>query len=289
MVELDYLVIGHITQDVQAGSCTIGGTATYAARTAQALGCRVGVVTSADPNLDLSEPLSDSLVVRYLSSTTTTFENTYSGERRQQMVHGVAETLEPSMVPREWRAAIVHIGPVAQECDPTLVGAFRGAMVGVTPQGWMRQWHDDGRVSRCGWEGAEAVLAQSDAVVLSEEDIEGDRTLVAEYAGKTPLLVLTQGAAGCTVYGEGTVRRFPAPEVDEVDSTGAGDIFAASFFHALLGTRDPWAAARFANCLAAQSVTRAGLSATPDTKAVARCRRAAWGDEVGHAHHLRAG
>lgn len=289
MIELDYVVIGHTTRDLKKHSRTVGGTASYAARTAQRLGCRVGVITSTDPALDLSEPLGDVLVARFPAEESTTFENVYTNGRRQQVVHATAETLVPAMVPEDWRTEIVHLGPVVHECDPALIGAFGEAFVGVTPQGWMRQWNGRGEVSRRPWREAEELLPHADAVVLSEEDIGGDRSLAAEYAAQTRTLALTQGAAGCTIYAQGEIRHFTPPAVTELDSTGAGDVFAASFFCALQGGRDPWAAARFANCIAAQSVTRRGLSGTPNREEVTRCRQTIWGDEAGDAHHLRAG
>ena len=305
MVELDYLVIGHATRDLRGDSFTIGGTAAYAARTAQALGCRVGVITSADADLELRGALPDILVDRSPAPMTTTFENTTIDGERRQVIHQVAGALTPAIVPDDWRTAIVHIGPVAQECHPTLVSAFGKAFVGVTPQGWMRQWNETGQVSRCRWSGMEMenVLARADAVVLSLEDVESNWNLAAEYAAQTRLLALTQGADGCTIFADGRSRHFPAPAVDEEDSTGAGDIFAASFFcalqHGLAFARghSPWTAARFANCLAAQSVTRSGLSSTPRAEEASHCRRAALRDHQaepvedreGNAHHLRAG
>jgi sugar/nucleoside kinase (ribokinase family) len=281
VVELDYLVIGHATRDLRGGSSTVGGTVTYAARTARALGCRVGVVTSTGAHIDLDQALPGVLIARYLAPTATTFENITIDGKRKQVIHHVARTLVPAMAPSDWRPAIVHIGPVAQECHPTLASAFGEAFVGVTPQGWMRQWDQTGQVSHCCWKGSEDVLRRADAVVLSLEDVSGDWGLVAEYAAQTRLLALTQGAEGCTIYANGERRHFPAPEADEEDCTGAGDVFAASFFCALqcgltLGGRcDPWTAARFANCVAAQSVTRSGISGTPSAEEVARCRWAA--------------
>ena len=48
-----------------------------------------------------------------------------------------------------------------------------------------------------------------------------------------------------------------------VETTGAGDIFAACFFSKYYATKDPWAAARFAVRLASQSVTRRGMDSIP--------------------------
>jgi sugar/nucleoside kinase (ribokinase family) len=279
---LDYLAIGHVTCDLVNGTYAVGGTVSYAARTARALGCRVGIVTSASPDLDLNDTLGDITIARIPAATTTTFENIYTPDGRRQILHATAERLVPEMVPQDWRTAsaetIVHLGPVAQECDPALVDVFgdrpSGAFVGLTPQGWMRRRDQAGHVNRCQWEGAESLLARADAVVLSEEDVTGDEALVSRYAAQTRLLVLTQGAAGCTVYTEGQSRHFSAPAVHEVDATGSGDIFAATFFVQLQRDRDPWAAARFANCVAAQSVARKGLDGTPTPDEIMECEQA---------------
>ena len=273
-IELDYLVVGHVTRDLVDGDFTIGGTVSYAARTARALGCRVGIVTSANPSLDLSQALDGVLVTRFPATTTTTFENIYTSDGRRQVLHSIAETLTPEMIPSHWRAAIVHLGPVAGECAPALVNAFGDAFVGVTPQGWMRCWDQSGRVSSCQWEDAEPWLARADGVVLSEEDVSGDERLVAWYAARTRLLVVTRGVAGCTVYTHGQARHFSAPVVREADPTGAGDIFATAFFVWLQRSGDPWMAAHFANCVAARSVTRVGLAGTPRPDEVARCKHA---------------
>jgi sugar/nucleoside kinase (ribokinase family) len=307
MVELDYLVIGHATRDLKCDSPTVGGTASYAARTAQALGCRVGIVTSTDADLDLSGALPDVLIARFLAPTTTTFENIPTNGGRRQVIHHLARPLVPEMVPHNWRGAIVHIGPVAQECHPALASAFEDAFVGVTPQGWMREWDELGRVSHCRWKETEGILARADAVVLSLEDVAGDWDLAAECAAQTRLLALTQGAEGCTIFANGETCHLPGLEVDEVDSTGAGDIFAASFFYALQygpasargqhAGQQAWNAARFANCLAGQSVSRSGLASTPNAEEVARCREATLSghsadplqDGEGDAHHLCVG
>jgi sugar/nucleoside kinase (ribokinase family) len=259
----------------------------------------VGVITSAEAELDLGQTLPNVLIARVLASTTTTFENITTDIGRRQKISHVAGALVPEVIPADWRPAIVHIGPVAQECHPGLASAFGDAFVGVTPQGWMRQWDDAGQVRHCGWRGMEDVLPHVDAVVLSLEDLGGSWDLAGEYASQTQLLVVTQGAEGCTTYVDGEIRHFSAPAVDEEDSTGAGDIFAACLFRALQRNpaSSPGIAARFANCVAARSVTRSGLSGTPGVEEVARCEQMTirghsaepLGDEVGDAHHLCTG
>lgn len=241
-----------------------------------ALGCRAGIVTSAGSDLDLSQTLDGILIARAPAPATTTFENIYTSSGRQQMLYSVANTLTPDMLPSTWTVApsgVVHVGPVAGECDLAWANVFGDAFVGVTPQGWMRRRDQSGRVSSCLWEGAEPWLARADAVVLSDEDVGGDEALVARYASQTRLLVVTHGMAGSTVYAQGRACSFLAPSVDEVDPTGAGDIFATAFFVSLQRCGDSSAAARFANCVAAGSATRVGLDSTPRPDQVARCEQ----------------
>ncbi len=263
MADLDYLVIGHVTRDLVGDGFRAGGTAAYAARTAQAMGCQVGVVTSVGFDFDWRPALGEATIASYPAEHTTTFENVYTSDGRRQEVRHISETLTPVMIPAHWQANVAHVGPVAQECSTALVDLFSDTFLGVTPQGWMRGWDESGRISPNRWKDAERWLDRADAVVLSEEDLAGDETTAARYARQTRVLALTQGADGCTVYARGQTRRFPAPTVEEVDSTGAGDVFAAVFFVALQRWNDPWAAARFANQVAATSVTREGLAGAP--------------------------
>ncbi|NOH03307.1 MAG: hypothetical protein HND47_15780 [Chloroflexi bacterium] len=58
-------------------------------------------------------------------------------------------------------------------------------------------------------------------------------------AHHTRLLCLTEGDRGAVLHWHGDRRRFRPIPVEEVDATGAGDIFAAAFFTRLWRTRDP--------------------------------------------------
>ena len=69
--------------------------------------------------------------------------------------------------------------------------------------------------------------------------------------------------AGATLYAQGAETHIPAPSVDEVDPTGAGDVFAASFLAQLHRTGEPLLAAQLAAQIAAHSVTRSGLAGIP--------------------------
>jgi sugar/nucleoside kinase (ribokinase family) len=168
-------------------------------------------------------------------------------------------------VPAAWqRAPIVHLAPLTNEVSADLVHQFSNSLIGVTPQGWMRQWDENGRVQACELANAEKVLPLVAAVILSKEDLPYPEAL-EPLLRASRLLVLTEGARGCTVYFDGESRQIPAPQVTEVEPTGAGDVFAAAFLVRLYQTDgNPWEAARYANEIAARSVTQIGLDAKID-------------------------
>jgi len=265
---INYLIIGHLTYDITTSGPRIGGTAAYAGLTAHALGLKVGIVTSWGAELHLDN-LNQIPIINYPVEHSTTFENIYSAKGRVQVVHTVAPRLNYHMIPEPWREApIVHLGPVAQEVEPSLVRYFPNALVGVTPQGWLREWNGQGHVHYTDWPEASFILQNSGAAVLSIEDVLNDESRVEEMASASRILVITEGEAGARVYWNGDVRRFRPPKEVEIDSTGAGDIFAAAFFTRLYITRDPWESARFANQIAATSVTRCGLDGIPTTEEI---------------------
>nr|MBC7244894.1 ribokinase [Chloroflexota bacterium] len=266
----DFLAIGHVTKDLLPdGSYSIGGTASYAALTAQRLGLSVAVLTSAPPDLDLSNALRDMALHIVPSQVATTFENIYEGQKRRQFVHGIASPLRAAHLPLDWRQApIVLLCPLVRELGLDWLGVFRGAIVGVTPQGWMRQWDEHGQVRVRPWVEADSILPNVEVLVYSEEDVAGDEAAVRHYAELAKIAVVTRGWRGATVFYNGIVRDFPAFQAKEVDPTGAGDVFAAAFLVRLKETGDPYQAAHFANCVASFSIEGLGTTTIPTRQQV---------------------
>lgn len=268
---VDYLVIGHVAHDLTPVGPRLGGTVSYATLTARALGLRVGVLTASGPETSL-ELLKEIPVISIESPQSTTFENIYTEHGRVQFLRAQASRLDFNSVPEAWRRTpIIHLAPLANEIDSSLPKGFSPTLLGLTPQGWMRQWDAQGRVSPSAWSNAEDALRQANAVVMSREDVGGDDELIEHMAHQTRLLVVTEGAAGSVLHWHGDRRRFRALQVEEVDATGAGDIFAAAFFVRLHNTHDPWEAARFATLLASYTVTRVGLDGIPTAKEIREC------------------
>lgn len=78
--------------------------------------------------------------------------------------------------------------------------------------------------------------------------------LAASPAGLAKVPIVKLGARGCRVFD----RRVPAPSVEALDGTGAGDALAAAFCVAYLDGATPLEAAGRAVLVAARAVTRLG-------------------------------
>jgi hypothetical protein len=274
---VDYLVVGHWCEDITPGGLLRhGGSVAYAGLAADALGCRSAVVTSAARDGGVRRALAGLQLRLLAAARSTRFENRRGpGGWREQRLYARALPLHAGHIPKRWRRpGILHLAPVAGEVDPGLLTQCEATVKGLTPQGWLRGWDAAGRIYPRRWPLAEAVFAQADAVVLSEEDLDGGPALEV-YRRSARLLVVTQGRRGCTVFRGRQARSFTAPAVIERDASGAGDIFAAAFFIALLRSGNPWEAARQANSVAAPSVAQADLEAK--IGAVRSARPVSWG------------
>lgn len=265
---VEYLVLGHVTVDrLDDNRVAMGGTATYAAVTARNMGARAGVHTSASYEPGLVDTLGGVLVARIPAEYTTCFVNDYSSGKRVQTIESVAEKLTYEQLLPEWRnTPVVHLGPLCQEIDTNLVERFPRSMVGVTPQGWMREWDESGLVRAVDWADADRVLRKAHVVVISEDDV-ADRSIIEEWANHARMLVVTLGERGCDVYRRGGAEPFHSPAfkpATETDPTGAGDVFAAAFLWHLHKSGGDWkTAADWANCVASFVVEKRGVTGVP--------------------------
>ncbi len=266
------MIVGHITQDLQPdGSLGLGGTVSYAATTAHRLGYRVGVATSTGPELDVAQVLPFAEIACHPSSATTVFENIYLDGQRKQILHQRGGILTCENIPHAWRSAsIVHLGPLDQEIDEGIFYCFDDqVLIGVTPQGFLRCWDEQGQVSFAEWNPPRAVLERINVLVLSELDVPDPDDLVREWGRHIDTIVVTRAERGATVYhGPGESCDYGARPAQQLDPTGAGDVFCAAFLIRLFETGDPCQAARFANATASFSIERPGVTGIPEREQV---------------------
>jgi sugar/nucleoside kinase (ribokinase family) len=249
----------------------------YAGVVAGRLGLRVGVLTSASPDVlsTMREALPDAVIINIPSPEATTFENIYDATGRRQFLRARAESLTRDHLPSAWvNARIVLLTPVAQEVDPAFAQAFPGALVAAAPQGWLRRWDTQGAISPSPLDVAPQLLPRVRALILSRDDLlpldadleqkEQANALIADWAREVPLVAVTRGADGANLYADSApAESFAGVVAREIDPTGAGDVFAAAFLCWLDRTGDARAAVRFANHVAACSVERVGVESAP--------------------------
>lgn len=291
----DYLIIGHITADLQDdGTVQLGGTALYSGMAAANMGAKVAILTRgkyggeiAGMNVPGLGEYADLLqVIVQDADVPTTFTNHYVGSRRTQQIKHWAGPIDMRGLPTHWgNAKIVHLGPVADELDPRRITGITPGFLGVTPQGWMRDWPRErgGVVKPSQLRLPVDLVNRLDSAIVSDEEIFYARELI-ERVGERRMSVVTRGPEGATIYhstgsaedappGLKNYRTVDIPGLNvKVKSlTGAGDVFAASFFmKASEKSSSAVEAGRFANVVAALSRREIGVGSVPEMSEVRR-------------------
>ena len=267
MAAPDFLAIGHVSRDITPDGHTLGGAVAFGAVTAARMGLSPAVVTSAAPDFEPGAALAGIPVHMAPAAATTTFENVDVGGARTQYLHAVAGPIGPADIPHGWkRAPMVFLAPLARELGD---GAphFPGATVVASLQGWLRRWDESGLVAPRRWDGAEA-LPHVDAAVVSEHDFDC-ADAASRWAALAPVLLVTRGENGATLYRGGAVREIAPFAAREVDPVGAGDVFAAAYLIAYHESRDAVYAATYASCAASLAVEAPGVAGIPTRAQVA--------------------
>ena len=178
------------------------------------------------------------------------------GQRSMATDRGASVGLRPDDLLAEWFADVrlIHVPAYSLFVDP-LGSATRAAIGLIRDAGGMLSV-DLSSVAGLKAYGATKMayyLARLQPELLFGTAAEAATIGVAlENLAQVPVIKL--GAAGCTVFG----RLVPAPEVQHVDGTGAGDAFAAAFCAAWLHGATPIEAAERAVTVASGAVTRNG-------------------------------
>jgi sugar/nucleoside kinase (ribokinase family) len=94
---------------------------------------------------------------------------------------------------------------------------------------------------------------------VSDEDLGEHKGQLERWKAEVPVVALTRYREGAEVYSGGQVRSIGAYPTEEVDPTGAGDVFATAFLVRYHETGDLAEATRFASAAAACSVEGAGI------------------------------
>lgn len=271
------VLAGHVTRDEVAGSvgdengkrsgghlangARLGGPVSYCGLAAARLGVPAAIVTVAPPDEPLLRPLRQAGLRLHVApgAVMTTFALHHQGGERTLFLKARARSLVPADIPDGLRAApVAFVGPVAGECDRAFLDALAARFVGVGLQGWLRTAAADGRVVPA---LAPEVLEppRLDAAVLSEHDHPEAESIARRFAERGAVVAVTRGARGATVLWRGGRVDVPGAPANEVDSTGAGDVFGLVFTLRLADGERPETAARAAALAAARVVEGPGI------------------------------
>jgi 1D-myo-inositol 3-kinase len=271
------LAIGHVTRDRRPASASqagapaapgdvLGGSVTYGALAARRLGWDAAILTSAGSDFEPERELPGLPVFVHRSPLTTRFENEYDEDGgRRQVVAARADDVDLAPLPEAWRDPdVLLLGPVAGELFGIGALTFAADYVGAIAQGYVRTIRPDGLVATRAWQRPDRDLLGVHALFLSEQDLPDAETRTRELLASVPIVALTRGWRGLTLFtrdGRYEVPAFPRPEVD---ATGAGDVFAAAFLVRYQETGDALEAAAFGACAASCVVEGVGVSTLGD-------------------------
>jgi 1D-myo-inositol 3-kinase len=266
------LAVGHVTWDRREGVDVLGGTVSYAALAARKLGWEAAVATSAGPEFDPGRDLPGVPVFWSPGRTTTRFRNEYQADGvRRQLRTARAEDVDLSAVPEEWRDPdVLLLAPVAGEVGPRVALSFGAEVVGAAAQGWLRGVDQEGYVYPQMWEDPSSALAGVHVLFLSQHDLPHAEEEVPGLLAYVPIVALTRGWQGLTLFTRQGAHPVPSLPRTEVDPTGAGDVFAAGFLVRYQETGDPLEAAAFGACAASCAVEGVGVSTLGDRAEIER-------------------
>jgi sugar/nucleoside kinase (ribokinase family) len=265
------LAVGHVTRDRLHEREVPGGSVTYASLAATALGWEAAVLTSAGPEFDPDCDLPGVSVFRSVAPATTRFANRYERDgTRRQVLSARSDDVDLAVLSDEWRGPdVLFLAPVAGEVPAGAASAFTADVVGAAAQGWLRTVDAEGKVSPAEWPNPAADLAGVHVLFLAEHDLPPGAS-AERFLEHVPIVALTRGWQGLTLITRQSVQQVPSLPREEVDPTGAGDVFAASFLLRYHETGDPLEAAAFGACAASCVVEGIGTSSLGDRAEIAR-------------------
>jgi len=237
--DFDLLVIGHLTKDLINGKTILGGAASFAAKAASILGYRVNLLTTASqsPLLDSLNKDPNIFLSRQPSSEMTTFSLDYSKEVREIFLECRVSDIDFST--KLDHSCPVFLAPVIGEISPKALELFKENFLILGLQGWMRKVDESGFVLQGGLPEFPS-MDVVDVIVFSELDCPNPDALAKYLVSKgAKTVAVTRGDKGITLFTkEQTLDLSAFPVKKEVDSTGAGDVFAVTFALSLYGGDD---------------------------------------------------
>lgn len=243
------LIVGAATRDVVADDprgWRLGGGVSYGAMAAARLGAQVRALIGADAQAAtaaevelLREAGAEVRLVPLRHGPVMENRDTLTG--RRQLVEQASDPLPVEALPAEWRnSPAVLLAPVAGELDAAWASAFPASVaVALAWQGLLRRLEPGQPVARLPLVPSPLVTRADVALVSADDAAPGSAPLAQLISRDGQQLVISHGVRGALHVarsGAGLRTRYlpPLPPRETFDSTGAGDVFLAAWFAALL-------------------------------------------------------
>ena len=234
-------IVGPVTWDEVTGNefqHVPGGTALYTARANEALEVRAHVLALGGPDADLTA-LATHEVHRVEAQTLTLRHDFVEGVRVQTLVQAPGRTVTPEDAPAAWpEPATLILGPLLPEdVDVTaFLDEYPAAEVALLGQGLQRTVLPDQRIAHRAQPSSvllDAARPNVSIFLAEEETALWPSGALAHLAARSARVVVTRGARGAQILTRTGGREVAAFEAEPVDTTGAGDVFAAAFILAV--------------------------------------------------------
>jgi len=262
-------VLGNLAIDIINGApASPGGCASFAGVALEgAPGTAHIVAMGARRDHDLFDPVLDrfgSLVRLLPSDRTSAFRLDYDDtDHRHMGVEAIGPVWRPADIEADDpRTTWIHLAPLLRTDFPAETLAHlsaRGHRIAYDGQGLVRA----DRVGPLQLDGHfdPDLLRHVDVLKLAEDEAvivaDGPFDLVAAERLGVPEILVTYGSEGCDIYKDGTVERVPAAwRVMDVQTTGAGDMFTASYVAHRAAGKDPRRAVEIASELVARELQK---------------------------------
>jgi len=260
----DLVVVGHIALDFitrqgEIVRSSLGGPPTYASLAASKLGASTAIISKVGEDFpkEYVELLANNGVdLAGLKvapgGQTTSFLIEYLDGERDMVLKARAPPIEPDDVPPALSSKAILAAPIAGEISRQVVAKLRRRteFLCLDPQGFVRQFAEDGRVSLRPWFDR-FLLSLTDVVKASWREYEhivgsGDLrySLRKLHNLGVGVVIITLGEEGSVLSLRGELYAIPSYQVERVaEPTGAGDAYMGAFLAEYVRGEDPvWCA-----------------------------------------------
>ncbi len=272
-------VSGGSVANTAVGIAELGGTAGYIGAVADDDVGRTYTENLRRAGVEYEPSFSESAAGDGLGTGRCIVLITEDADRTMGTYLGAASTLSPAGVPTGLveRASIVLLEGYLWDVPAAKEAMRHAAATAHEAEGSVAlSLSDPFCVGRHQREFLELLLDDVDILLGNEEEItmlfgassHKDALEAAEETGL--LVVMTRGAQGSVVLTPHGPKAVAAAQVEKVvDTTGAGDLFAAGFLYGLTHGMDPVESARLASLCAAEVISHTGARPEVDLRALA--------------------